>query len=141
MSILFGKHHAGDPIELFPKPEHVMILWRNFLNNVDPIIKMIHGPSAEKIVQLSCQNVHSLSRVNLSLLFSIFLAAVSSMSDEDVESKLGQTRSSLYRKYAVACEKCFVRGGLLRTTDLAMLIAFMHYLVSVHRSPGLVRAK
>jgi Fungal Zn(2)-Cys(6) binuclear cluster domain len=133
LSILLGKQRGTDkdPIEAFPRPDHVWILWREFLRNVDPIVKMIHAPTIEKMMQLSCQNVHSLPRNKLTLLFSIFLCAVASMTDEDVRSKLGQSKSSLYRKYACSTEKCFVRSGLLRTTDINILIAFMLYLVSL----------
>jgi hypothetical protein len=133
ISILFGKARVGDPLEAFPKPEHVMIFWREFTTNVDPIVKMIHVPTVDRIVQLSCQHVHSLSRNNISLLFAIFLAAVSSMTDESCRAKFGQSKSSLYRKYVCASEKSFVRGGLLRTTDLTMLIAFITYIFAIRQ--------
>jgi hypothetical protein len=133
LSILLGKPRRADrdPIENFPRPDHVSIIWREFLRNVDPIVKMIHAPTIEKMVQLSCHNVHSLPRNKLTLLFSIFLGAVSSMTDDEVRAKLGQSKSSLYKRYACATERCFVRCGLLRTTDINMLIAFMLYLVSL----------
>jgi hypothetical protein len=127
-AILFGKTRGPDPIDAFPRPEHVLILWRHFLSNVDPLIKMTHTPTVEKLVQLSCQNVHSLSRNNLTLLFAIFLNAATSMDNDVIEAKLGQTRSSLSRKLAIATERCFVRAGLLQTTDLTLLTAFLIYL-------------
>jgi hypothetical protein len=108
-----------------------MTLWRTFLRNADPLSKMIHPPSFEGAVQLSCQNIHAISRAKLALLYSIFMSAVVSMSDEECRVKVGNARANLLKRFSCLTQKCLSKAGLLRTADVTLLTAFMYYLLSM----------
>jgi hypothetical protein len=111
-----------------------MIYWRAYLDNVHPITKMVHGPSMRKVIELSCQNCRSVARNNMALLFSLHLAAINSMTDEECQLKLGTSRRHLSKKFLALTQLALVRVGLLRTTDFTVVTAYVAYLVSVFSS-------
>jgi hypothetical protein len=92
---------------------------------------MIHPPSFERVVQLSCQNIHAISRSKLALLYSIFMSAVVSMTDDECRAKIGNARPNMLKRFSCLTQKCLSRAGLLRTADLTLLTAFMYYLLSM----------
>jgi hypothetical protein len=130
-AVLFGQVSRDDPVSLYPRADIVMALWRTFLRNVDPLSKMIHPPSFEGVVQLSCQNIHAISRAHLALLYSIFMSAVVSMTEEECRVKIGNARANMLKRFSCLTQKCLSKAGLLRTADLTLLTAFMYYLLSM----------
>jgi hypothetical protein len=128
--LLFGGSTVGNPIEHYPPSPVVNILWRVFLTNVQPLTKMIHAPTMEKLIQLSCQNVRTISRSNLALLFSMHLIAVASIPDEECRATIGTSQPELFKKYLSATHQALVRVSLLRTSDFTVVTAFSLYLVS-----------
>jgi hypothetical protein len=133
--LLFGEGAARDPIGLYPPASVVMTLWRCYLNNVHPLTKMIHAPTVEKLIQLSCQNVRSISRSNLTLLFSIHFIAVNSMSEDECQRHFGSSRSLLYKKYLQATHQALNRVAFLKTSDFTILTAYALYLVCQRSTP------
>jgi hypothetical protein len=134
--LLFGGSTTSNPIEHYPSPPVVNILWRTFLSNIHPLTKMIHAPTMEKLIQLSCQNVRTISRSNLALLFSMHLIAMSSMSDEECRATIGPSQPVLFKKYLSATHQALIRVSLLRTSDFTVVTAFSLYLVSPRLSLG-----
>jgi hypothetical protein len=132
--LLFGGNTIGNPIEHYPPSPVVNLLWRTFLTNVQPLTKMIHGPTMDKLIQLSCQNVRTISRSNLALLFSMHLIAVASIPDEECRATIGTSQPELFKKYLSATHQALVRVSLLRTSDFTVVTAFSLYLVSSSRS-------
>jgi hypothetical protein len=129
--LLFSTGSSQDPVDQYPRPEHVSIFWRAFLDNVHPITKMVHSPTLQKMVELSCQNVRSIARNNIALLFAVHLSAITSMSEEECLLKIGTPRRQLLKKYLSLSQLAFVRVGLLQTTDFTIVTAYVAYLVSL----------
>jgi hypothetical protein len=128
-SLLFGQGAAGDPIAFYPSASAVMTLWRAFVSNIHPLTKMIHAPTVEKLIQLSCQNVRSISRSNQTLLLAIHFIAVNSMSDEECQRSFGSNRSVQYNKLLQATQQALNRASFLKTSDFTILTAYALYLV------------
>lgn len=128
--LLFSSSSAPCPVDHYPRPEHVMILWRAFLDNVHPITKMIHAPTVQKLVELSCQHCRSIGRNNIALLFSIHLMALLSMTEEECKWRLGTSRKALLKKYHRLTQHALLRVHFLSTSDFTVLTAFVFYLVS-----------
>ncbi|KAF2663636.1 hypothetical protein BT63DRAFT_108522 [Microthyrium microscopicum] len=133
-SIIFGTRIAGDVASYYPRPTDAMAFWKGFKENVDPITKIVHIPTVQKLIELSCQNVHCISRTNLTLLFAIHLIAIESMSDEEVKDITGENKSIVFKRLLYATQQCFIKGGLLRTSDLTMLTAFILYILGIRCS-------
>jgi Fungal specific transcription factor domain len=130
-NLMFGRVGKTDAINLFPAPQEMRVYWTAFKANVDPLTKVIHAPTLEKVVILSTQNVTAVPRNMLTLLFSIILVATVSMSEEECLNKIGQSRAKLIRRYAYATQRCLIRMGVLRTTDLIILTALLLYVLAL----------
>jgi hypothetical protein len=130
-NILFGGPNTSDPVNLFPTPVQVHILWQNFVSNVDPLTKLVHVPTLENLVKLSTQNVHAVPRNMLALIFSILLVAVVSMSEEECLSQLGLSKQKLMKRFCYATQKCLTKNGILKTTDTTILTSLIYYILAM----------
>ena len=129
-AMLFGPIDTRDPVDSFPRKDHVMILWKFFLTNVDPLTKMIHPPTVEKLVAQACHNIQSISKAHLALVFSLLLCSAESISESECRTLLGYDRKSVVKELRCATQRCLRKCGILRTHDIAALTAFVYYLVS-----------
>lgn len=62
-------------------------------------------------------------------MFAIYFATITSMSQEDVLTELGGDKTVLLSQYQMAVQKAMVNASFLNTQDLAVLQAFVLYLV------------
>lgn len=118
-------------IDLHPTYDVAMKLWDLYVRNIDPIIKLVHVPTTLALVQRAAANPSSMSKVNECLLFALYHFAIVSTSEHDCEALFGQTWISLRRRYHDAAKQALVAVQFLRTTELAVLQAYMLLLLSV----------
>lgn len=59
-------------------------MWQVYQENVDPIVKVLHVPTADKLVRETRKNLDSLTPGNEALMFAIYFAAITSMDENDV---------------------------------------------------------
>ncbi|EME45203.1 hypothetical protein DOTSEDRAFT_71050 [Dothistroma septosporum NZE10] len=118
-------------IDLHPTYDVAMKLWSQYVRNIDPIIKLVHGPTTFELIQRVAANPSSMSKVNECLLFALYHFAIVSTPERDCEALFGQTWSSLRRKYHDSAKQALVAVHFLRTTELAVLQAYMLLLLSV----------
>jgi hypothetical protein len=123
--ILFGIKSQTDALSLYPRPNDVIVLWRAFQENVDPLTKIIHRPTVDKLMQLSCQNIHAISRNNITLLFAIHHIAIESMLDEQCRAITGDSKDVVLNRLAYATQICLTKCGVLRSSDLTVLVALV----------------
>lgn len=51
---------------------------------MDPIVKVLHVPTVDKLVKETRKNLNSLTPANEALMFAIYFAAITSMDETDV---------------------------------------------------------
>ena len=91
-SFLMGYRSADvDLAGLHPLPAHVPFLWQIYLENVEPLVKVLHIPTMDKLIRRLRQRV-DLSPGDEALVFAIYYAAVTSMEAEEV--RLGSLNDS-----------------------------------------------
>ncbi|KAK6387083.1 hypothetical protein LTS17_000349 [Exophiala oligosperma] len=117
--------------ELHPSTEQTMELWRIYLRNVSPVLKLLHAPTTEQTIQTVMVRPEKMSRSFEALLFAIYSAAVMSMRDEDCEQRFGQTRKHLLSRYIRATKLALTRAKLMGTSNLTVLQAYLLHLVAV----------
>lgn len=88
-----------DLAQLYPPANHAFILWQKFLENVNLLSKVIHAPSVQPEVIKATTDPSSSSSTSLALLFSIYAAAIMSLTKNDVECSFGQSRETLLHRY------------------------------------------
>ncbi|KAL7808725.1 fungal-specific transcription factor domain-containing protein [Trichoderma aethiopicum] len=136
MPFPFTQSDSSDFI-LHPAPSLMPFLWKTYVENVDPFIKVLHVPSLNKVIQQSEGRFDELSPGMRALLFSISLAAVVSMSDADVQKKFGDAKEDVLAHFVMGTEKALSEAGILKSTDLCIAQATLIYLESAGHRYGM----
>lgn len=69
---------------LHPSEKEISILWKAYRANIDPILKILHVPSMEKVIRRARRSPSSLQPGSEALLFAVYHAAIASLEDEEV---------------------------------------------------------
>lgn len=131
---LFGFHSLSHSLRGYhPPPEQVAVLWDAYLKNVAPLISILHKPTVRKLFDGPAQNPSLLDKNSEALVFTIYFVAIISMSQEQCQSKLGETREALVSRYRFAVEQALAKANLLNTQNLMLLQAAVLFLIGVRR--------
>ncbi|KAH3934527.1 hypothetical protein HBH70_048500 [Parastagonospora nodorum] len=115
----------------FP-PTHVMHqLWEAFVENFDPLTKIVHVPSLRPVVERAIGDVTNIPRNLEALISAILGAGILSLKDRDCQQRFGETRRSMLSKYSSATEAALSRAKFMATTSLVVLQALVIHLYSV----------
>ncbi|OCT49494.1 putative C6 transcription factor [Cladophialophora carrionii] len=131
-AFLFGYSSTmHDLRELHPSPSQIFILWEVFKENVDPIVRILHRPTAKTILINAASSLDRVSKPAEALLFSIYFGAVVSLTPEQCQQLLVEDKQSLLKKYRFATEQALARADFLNTTSLMCLQALAFFLIFV----------
>ncbi len=117
-----------------PPPSQVQIYWGFYLENCEALVRLFHTPTTSKIVDQAQADINGLSRSNELIMFAIYFATVTAMNEKEVLTILGGEKEVLLSQYQMAVQKALVNAGFLNTQDLAVLQAFVLYLVSLFQN-------
>ncbi|CAK7234202.1 hypothetical protein SBRCBS47491_008867 [Sporothrix bragantina] len=106
-------------------------MWQIYCNSINPLTKLLHVPTVQKMVDSAVSDTASLSRASEALLFAIYAAAVMSLQEDICHDTLGEQRSVLLPQYLATTEAALARAGVLGTSDMVVLQAFLVYLLAV----------
>lgn len=114
-------------------PTHVVgELVEAFLYRVDSIQKIVHKPTLYRMLSsyLGETSIHTCDH-SVEALFSAILFIALSISDEDELKQKYQIQKAVYvSRYMLLAEMSLSRSGIMNTTSLTALQAFVIYLVS-----------
>jgi hypothetical protein len=114
-----------------PPPKRIHELWQIFVDNVDPLTKVLHVPTVRPAIEKAVGNIEAMHRSFEALMFAIYSTAVMSLNDEDCREKLGEPRKSLLWRYINATRAALSRARFMGTTSLVVLQALVLHLLSV----------
>lgn len=120
---------ANDLTSFHPAPEQIWALWCIYKEYNDPVIKMVHLPTMEKQVRAAMQNWGKSNKPMEAFLFAVYFAAVTAMTPEAVQTRFGETRDTLVRRYRFGAEQAFARANFLISEEILVLQAYITYLV------------
>jgi hypothetical protein len=69
---------------LHPLPSQIPFYWQTFLENVQPLVKILHTPTMNKVIKEVLNNLDSLSKSTEALMFAIYFATITSMNANEV---------------------------------------------------------
>ncbi|KFY07462.1 hypothetical protein V492_07124 [Pseudogymnoascus sp. VKM F-4246] len=118
---------------LHPLPSQIPYMWDVFIENVDPLTKVLHVPTMAKAIKEAKENLDCLSKSIEALLFAIYYSVVTSMSQEEVKSSFGTDKSVLIDRYRFGVEQALARADFLNTSELVVIQAFALFLTCVRR--------
>lgn len=116
---------------LHPRPVEIFMLWQAFVDNVNPIIKLFHVPTTQKAILEATADLGRVSKAMEALLFGIYLIAVLSMEDAECQSTLHQSKAAALDRFRIGAQEALRAAGILRTSDMMVLQAFVLFLVSL----------
>ena len=112
-----------------PKPEKIRFLWETFIENVHPVTNLFHVPTMSKKIENAIEDPANTDSGMEAFLFSLYHAAITSMTADECLKVMGDEKSNLLTYYKFAIEQALARAGLLVTQELITLQAFTLYLV------------
>ena len=116
-----------------PPPVQIYLYWKIFKENVDPLIKIFHRPSTEKVVCEAAKSLDHLSKPMEVMMFAIYFAAITSLSEAESVSKLGIEKQTALETYRFGFEQAMARADFLSTQELVGLQSFVLFLSCVRR--------
>ncbi|KAI4593423.1 hypothetical protein KJ359_009313 [Pestalotiopsis sp. 9143b] len=139
---LLTDHHAFvlgyrssdvDLRKLHPLPSQIPFIWQVYVENVDPLVKILHIPTMNPIIRKIRSDMDNLPAGLEALMFSIYYAAITSLEDDEVRTNFGAEKSHLIRQFRYGTEQALAKANFLNTSDIVVIQAFALFLVLVRR--------
>lgn len=112
-----------------PPPMQAFMLWQFFLQNVNPLSKVIHAPQVQPQVLEASKDFRSVSKPAVALLFAIYAAAVMSLKDEDCQAHFNSSKTVLLSRYFSAAQQALAAASFMKSRNILTLQAFVVFLV------------
>ena len=119
----------GVPKPLHPPPSVIFSLWQIFSDNVDPLLKIFHQPTIQQRISEAIHNLSALEPSMEALMFSIYYAAITSLSAKIVLSMFGENREDILTRFQRGLEVSIHMAGFLDSPTITSLQAMSIYLV------------
>lgn len=114
-----------------PPVEHIHQLWQAFLENVNPLTKLVHVPSLQPAIEKAIANIERIPKGFEALMFAIYSVAVLSLTVDDCIERLGASREILLPRYVGATKIALTRAGFMSSTSLVTLQALVLHIISI----------
>ena len=123
---------------LHPRSQHVTRLSEIYVTNIDTCNKIIHVPNFQIFISSVISNFNNIPSGNYvePFLFSIYYAAVTSLTDEQCISEFQDDREYLLSKYRAGIERGLCNADFLRTRELGVLQALYIFILTVRCNDG-----
>ncbi|KAJ6441385.1 fungal specific transcription factor domain-containing protein [Purpureocillium lavendulum] len=111
-----------------PLPGQASLLWSIYLQNVEPLIKVLHVPSADVTLYNARHSPNTIAPANAALAFSIYFAAITSLEADEVMAKFGTNKEELLKQYRFCMEHSLAKARFLDTSEIAVVQALTIFL-------------
>jgi hypothetical protein len=121
--------------QLHPVEGRIFTMWQVFLENVDPLVKLIHVPTIQRQILHASQNLANIPPAFESLMFSMYHAAVTSVQCADTCQMLFQEeRQTSLDRYRFGTEQALAKAKFMSNPNVPTLQALTLYLICVRPS-------
>lgn len=118
-----------DLLDYHPTHAVAKVLLKTHLENVEPVCKILHIPTAYEMFESVSQQPEAASRADECLVFAIYHFAIYAMSEAECDTTFGQARGTLLQKYHFAARQALVNASFLKTTEVSILQALVLFLL------------
>ena len=126
-------HSAADLVALHPNPLIIFRLWQIFLDNVNPLIKIVHVPTTQRRLLDAIAHLGNISKEWEHLMFAIYLSALQSMSADECKNIMAESKDIMFRRYHSAAKSASLRANFMSSLYIVLLQAFTLYLLAVRQ--------
>ncbi|KAJ5511938.1 hypothetical protein N7453_004041 [Penicillium expansum] len=113
-----------DPQELYPSRWEGVFLWQTFLGRVEPLVKVLHVPTAQSLIFSAISRPESVRADVRALLFAICFAATTTLLSDDIQNEV---RHANLRRYQQGLELSLYHSDFLDAPTLTSLQAMVIY--------------
>jgi Zn(2)-Cys(6) binuclear cluster domain-containing protein len=112
-----------DLFQLQLEPDQAKTCWSTFKAYLDPVLKIVHKPTAEHIIQKVLDKSSTLDQSETALIFTVYFSAITILSESQIQLHFGTVKSSLLKTYALAAENALLRCELSANQNIVALQA------------------
>ncbi|EPS39697.1 hypothetical protein H072_6534 [Dactylellina haptotyla CBS 200.50] len=112
---------------MHPSPHQMLFLWQTFVDDIDPLFKIVHVPSMTRLIRDLRGKYHSLGLGTEALIYAISFAAISILTEEDIALNFVAAKEQLTARYRQGTEQALEKAQILTTKDLSTLQALAIY--------------
>lgn len=113
-----------------PTTVNIFRLWQIYIDNINSLLKITHTPTIQSQIVEATAQLDKTPRNLEALMFGVYIMAILSLQDSDVEMMLCEPKQELLQRYFAALEQALLNAGFMRICDFISLQAFVLYLVS-----------
>ncbi|KAJ5119166.1 fungal-specific transcription factor domain-containing protein [Penicillium atrosanguineum] len=121
ISQVHGQHE--NPNHLYPDPQLALRLWKTYIENVDPVVKVLHIPTTQSsmiaLIADPSQTVSSFS----ALAFAVYFAATTSLTEDEISSISPENRSTLLERFKNGLNQIIIELNLFNEPDVTTIEA------------------
>ncbi|KAJ5909063.1 hypothetical protein N7495_001745 [Penicillium taxi] len=115
--------------EQHPNHGTAIKLWNIYVQNVEPLCKILHVPTVAKMVNTVSKQPSKASKSDECLIFVIYYFAVFSLSDADCLREFDQPKNDMISKYRTLVYQALINASWLSTTSIPVLQAYTLFLI------------
>lgn len=112
-----------------PPVKEILQLWQIYVDNVEPLIKIMHVPSVQSRLIRTVTNLQQACKSMEALMFAIYTMAVVSMSEEEAQNMFMSPKKEVLGFYVSTLQQALHNAGFLQNKDFTCLQAYVLYLV------------
>ncbi|KAG9792325.1 hypothetical protein KCU88_g862, partial [Aureobasidium melanogenum] len=109
----------------------LMGLWQIFLENVEPLTKIVHAPSLQLAINEAIDNIPAVPRSFHALMFAIYSTAILSLTETECQERFGQSRRNLLSHYVASTKMALARADFMNSKNLVVLQALTLHILSI----------
>ncbi|RVX70018.1 hypothetical protein B0A52_06189 [Exophiala mesophila] len=117
-----------------PPDQHSLYLWHAFLRNVNPLTKLVHVPTLQPAFEKARANINHIPSGFEALMYAIYSISILSLSDQECDDVLGQSRKTIHRYYVSATKAALARAKFMSSTSIVVLQALILHILSIRDS-------
>jgi hypothetical protein len=107
-------------------------LFEIFVENVDPLSKVVHVPTLRPAFQKAATDTSKdLPRGFEALMFALYSTAIMSLGDDECHQRFSESHKILLTRYTRATEAALSRAKFMGTTSLTVLQALVLHILAV----------
>ena len=128
---------VSDVLEFYPDPQLALRLWTVYVKSVDPVLKILHIPTAQSVVVATILDPRSAESSTVALTFAIYFAAVTAIGHEDKDEaiELPCEKPVLLKRYKMSLDRLLMVPDLMNRPCMTALQALAIYVVSTGARP------
>ena len=125
--------HTSDRVVIrSPTREQILVLYKHFISNVHPVVRILHGPSVHSYLVEQSEHLDCSPGPEgwEALSFAVYFTTVTSLTPEVCWQDLHEERAVLIPRFRQGTESALAKVDFVNTEDLSTLQALVLYLVS-----------